>query len=313
MQICVVFSVQDGELLCLGVHDLQQRKSRGNFQVSQGCKTVCSLSYVPQFFITTILMYTYIYIYIYIYINIWSLYPNIFSTTFMPQNRNCNHSIWLIVYFELLHSKCMKWIKSTLCCDCYTKIYSFTVLISGPKILARLAVLRMPRSLMGSISAKITFWRRVSQRLKRNDLTEEQCHVAQSRLHKIRHRSFLIPHSQIWIHYPHSYLPRRTFMSKQPVEPTASYLCPHALFRHLLLSLKTLQALPLKSVQWNPHHQQPAWRHLLSLDLTYFWWRIEAHQSSKSLLEDKSKTLFVKGIEFGTGVSVYNKGNITLW
>ena len=81
----------------------------------------------------------------------------------------------------------------------------------GPKILACLPVLRMPKSLLGSISANITFWRRISQRLKRNDLTEEQCHVAQTRLHKIQHRSFLIPHSQIWIHYPQFYLHRRTF------------------------------------------------------------------------------------------------------
>ena len=112
-------------------------------------------------------------------------------------------------------------------------IYSFTVLNYGPKRLACLAVLRMPKSLMGSISAKITFWRQTSQCLKRNDLTEGQCHVAQTWLHKIQHRSFLIPHSQIWIHYPHFYLPRRTLMSRHPVEPKASCLCHHALFRHL--------------------------------------------------------------------------------
>jgi len=76
MQICIVFLVHDGELLCLGVHDLQQRKSRGTFQVPQGCKAVCSLSYVPQFLITAILTYTYI------YIHMWSIHPNIFSMTF---------------------------------------------------------------------------------------------------------------------------------------------------------------------------------------------------------------------------------------
>jgi len=43
MQICVVFSVHDGEVFCLRVHDLQQRQSRGSFQVSQGCRAVCSL------------------------------------------------------------------------------------------------------------------------------------------------------------------------------------------------------------------------------------------------------------------------------
>jgi len=67
MQICVVFSVHDGEVLCLGVHDLQQRQSRGSFQVSQGCRAVCSLSYVTRFLITVILTY---------------IYPNIFSMTF---------------------------------------------------------------------------------------------------------------------------------------------------------------------------------------------------------------------------------------
>jgi len=84
--------------------------------------------------------------------------------------------------------------------------------------------------------AKITFWSETSQRLKRNDSTEEQCHVAQTRLHKIQHRSFLIPHSQIWIHYPHFYLPRRNFMSRHPVEPMASCPYPHVLFWHLFLS-----------------------------------------------------------------------------
>jgi len=124
--------------------------------------------------------------------------------------------------------KCMKWIKITLCCDCYKKlIYSFTVLNYGPKRLVSPAALRMPEPFMRSIYANITFWRQTSQRLKGNDWTEGQCHVAQTQLHKIQHRSFLILHSQIWIHYPHFYLPRRTFMSSHPVEPMAGCLCPH--------------------------------------------------------------------------------------
>ena len=74
---------------------------------------------------------------------------------FMPENRNFNHSVWLILYSKPLDLKCMKWInplnaelnpichllallrahhilhisrirvKSTLCCDCYTKIKLF--------------------------------------------------------------------------------------------------------------------------------------------------------------------------------------------
>jgi len=55
----------------------------------------------------------------------WSVHPNIFSMTFMPKNRNCNHSTWLILYSKPLDLKCMKWIKRTLCCDCYTKINLF--------------------------------------------------------------------------------------------------------------------------------------------------------------------------------------------
>ena len=31
----------------------------------------------------------------------------------------------MILYFKPLDLKCMKWIKSTLCCDCYTKINVF--------------------------------------------------------------------------------------------------------------------------------------------------------------------------------------------
>ena len=58
-KICVVFSVHDGEVLCLGVHDLQQRQSSGSFQVSQGCRAACSLCYLTQFLITAIITYTY--------------------------------------------------------------------------------------------------------------------------------------------------------------------------------------------------------------------------------------------------------------
>jgi len=44
---------------------------------------------------------------------------------FMPKNRNFNNSVWLILYSKPLDLKCMKWIKSTLCWDCYTKINLF--------------------------------------------------------------------------------------------------------------------------------------------------------------------------------------------
>ena len=113
-----MFSVHDDEVLCLRVHYLQQRQSRSSFQVSQGCRAVCSLC-------NTIFNYcnlTYIYIYIYIYgpyIQIFLVWP------FMPKNRNCNNSIRLILYSKPLDLKCMKWIKTTLCCDCYTKVNLF--------------------------------------------------------------------------------------------------------------------------------------------------------------------------------------------
>jgi len=63
-----------------------------------------------------------IYVYIFTcgpYIQIYLVWP------FMPKNRNFNHSIWLILYSKPLDLKCMKWIKITLCCDCYTKINLF--------------------------------------------------------------------------------------------------------------------------------------------------------------------------------------------
>jgi hypothetical protein len=157
----------------------------------------------------------------------WSVHPNIFSMTFYAKEPNFNPSVWLILYSKP-DLKCMKWIKSKLCCDCYTKInLFFTVLNYGPKRLVSPAVLRMPETCMWSMYAKIIFWRQTSQRLKGNEWTEGQCHVAQTRLHKNRHHSFLIPHSQIWIPYPHFYLPRRTFMSSHPTEPIASHLCTH--------------------------------------------------------------------------------------
>ena len=87
----------------------------------------------------------------------------------------------------------------------------------GPERFVGPAVLRMPEPCMWSMYAKITFWRQTSQRLKGNDWTEGQYRVAQTQLHKSQHHSFLIPHSQIWIRYPHFYLPRRTFISSHPV------------------------------------------------------------------------------------------------
>ena len=122
----------------------------------------------------------------------WSVHPNIFIMTFYA-----NHSVWLVLFSKFLVFKCLKWIKSTLCCDCYTKIiYSFTVLNCGRKRLVSPAVLRMPEPWMWSMYAKITFWRQTSQRVKGNDWTEGQCHVVQTWLHKSQHHSFLIPHSR---------------------------------------------------------------------------------------------------------------------
>ena len=37
-QICVVFSVHDGEVLCLGVHDLQQRESWDIFRFPENAE-----------------------------------------------------------------------------------------------------------------------------------------------------------------------------------------------------------------------------------------------------------------------------------
>ena len=53
------------------------------------------------------------------YIQIFLVWP------FMPKKRNFNHSLWLIVYSKPRDLKCMKWIKSTLCSDCCTKINLF--------------------------------------------------------------------------------------------------------------------------------------------------------------------------------------------
>jgi hypothetical protein len=100
-------------------------------------------------------------------------------------------------------------------------INSFTVLNYGPRALVGPAVLRMPEHRMQIMYAKITFWRQTSQRLKGNDWTEGLCNVAQAQLHKI------------WFHYLQFYLARRTFMSSHPIEPMASCLCLHPLFRHL--------------------------------------------------------------------------------
>jgi len=41
-----MYAVQDVKGLCLGLHDIQQKESWVSFQVSQGCRGVCSWYYV---------------------------------------------------------------------------------------------------------------------------------------------------------------------------------------------------------------------------------------------------------------------------
>jgi len=72
----------------------------------------------------TIFNYSNFNVYVYIftcgpYIQIFLVWP------FMPQNRNFNHSVRLILYSKPLDLKCMKWIKSALCSECCTKINLF--------------------------------------------------------------------------------------------------------------------------------------------------------------------------------------------
>ena len=122
---------------------------------------------------------------------------------FMPNNRNFTHSVWLILYSKPLDLKCMKWIKSTLRCDFYTKInlFFYNAQLWAPKI-------GQPCSIENA-------WNRYVKYVHRNHFLE--------RLHNA------------W---------------KETI--------PHPLFRHLFLSLKTVHALILKSVQSSLHHQQPA-------------------------------------------------------
>jgi len=91
----------------------------------------------------------------------------------MPKNRNFNLSVWLILYSKPLYLKCMRWINSRICCDCYTKInLFFTVLNYGPKRLVGPAVLRKPETCIWSMYAEITFWRQTSHHLRGNDSRE---------------------------------------------------------------------------------------------------------------------------------------------
>ena len=140
----------------------------------------------------------------------------------------------IILYSKTLHLKCTKWIKSALCCDCYTKInlFFYSAQLWAQKI-GMPCCAEAARTLYGKYLCKNHFLETDFTTPEKKRLNRGQCHVAQTRLNKIQHRSFLILHSQIWIHYPQFYLPRRTFMSRHPVEPMASCLCPHALFRHL--------------------------------------------------------------------------------
>jgi len=132
------------------------------------------------------------------------------------------------------------------------------VLNYGPRRLVCPAVLMMPEPCMWSMYAKSLFADGLHNTWK--EITEQRGSTieAQTQLHKIQHHSFLIPHSEIWIHYPHFYFPRRTFMSSDTRDPMASCPCPNPLFRHLFLSMQTVCALRHKSMQSSPHQQQPA-------------------------------------------------------
>jgi hypothetical protein len=236
------------------VHDLQQRWSRGSFRIFKVCRMVCSLSNATVFSITVILTDTYIYTFIrcpYI--------QTFLEWSFMPKNQNLNHSVWLILHSNTLVLKCMKWIKSTLCCDCYNTInWLFYSTQFWAKNIGRPCKFEDARNLYVMYVCKNHFLHTDFTTPERNDRTEGHYHVAETQIHKMQLHSFLIPHSQIWIQYPQFYLHRRTFMSSHPREPMASWLCPHPVFRHLLLSMNTVHAISRKFVQSSPHQQQPA-------------------------------------------------------
>ena len=160
--------------------EIEQGFFSGSPRMQSGMFVIlCSTSFNYGNFNRYIHTHTHIYIYIYIftcpYIQTFLVWP------FMPRNRNFNLSVWLILYSKSLYLKCMKWINSTICCDCYTIInLFFTVLNYGPKRLVSPAVLRKPETCMWSLYAEITFWRQTSHHLRgnvsrRTETTEGNC------------------------------------------------------------------------------------------------------------------------------------------
>jgi hypothetical protein len=79
----------------------------------------------------------------------------------MPKNRNFDHSVWLLLYSKPLDLRCMKWFKSTLCSDCYTKIYSFIVLNYGPKDWSSLQYWGCQNTVCEVCMQKSLFWDRL--------------------------------------------------------------------------------------------------------------------------------------------------------
>ena len=185
----------------------------------------------------------------------------------------------------------------------------------GPKRLVCPAVLRMPQPFMGSTYAKITFWRQTAQRLKRNDWTEGQCHEAQTRLYKIQNRSFLIPDSQIWIHYPHSYLPRRIFVSRHPVAPMASCVSSCSIEIPLAILEDSLcTSSQICAVKSTPPAASMFAVQDIACPLTLNASGCEFGRINRPNPSSKPGARhYIKGTEFGHGVSVYTKGKITLW
>ena len=137
---------------------------------------------------------------------------------------------------------------------------------------------------------------------ERNEWTEGQCHVAQTRLHKIQHSNFLIPHSQI-MNSLHSLLSPQKNLNAQ---------APNRTYGKLFLSSLSIQT-PVSILEDSPrtssyicaaNSTSPAASMLAvedifspsTLNVSDGEFRRISHSNTSS---NHTARLFIKGINFG--------------
>jgi len=122
MLCCVMFAVHNGEVWVM----VKPWGSWPPMEIKQGFFSGFRRMQIGMFLILCITIFNYCNFNLYVCIFTCGPYIQIFLVwPLVPKNWNFNHSVWLILYSKPLDLKCIKWIKSTLCSYCCTKLNLF--------------------------------------------------------------------------------------------------------------------------------------------------------------------------------------------